>query len=278
MTLKINKNIPNKTLSVKKSRLLRSNFKYMTPTYAKVSAHPSFKFPNIRYSGRRKIKKLKVIKSGSTFYNTSVLNDGEKPWHSWKAGNLTLLRNKLKFIGNKARKNEALVGTLNQTSNTFGASGRTETSTENLVSLKNNIPLLNILQNKLMHDGRKGAAEKIVLNIIKELNRYNKSGAGHRLLYAAIETLKPTLITMVRRVGRNYYHVPVPLHGPRQYKFAFQWLLEIAEKNPRIPIHKSVVEEVIAVVSSSSSEALKKKELMYRSVITNRAYSHYRWI
>jgi ribosomal protein S7 len=94
--------------------------------------------------------------------------------------------------------------------------------TENPLSLKNNTPLLNILQNKLIHDGRKGAAEKIVLSIIKELNRYNKKGAGHRLLYAALETLKPTLITVVRRVGRNYYHVPVPLHGPRQYKFAFQ--------------------------------------------------------
>jgi ribosomal protein S7 len=94
--------------------------------------------------------------------------------------------------------------------------------TENPVSLKNNTPLLNILQNKLMHDGRKGAAEKIVLNIIKELNRYNKKGAGQRLLYAALETLKPTLITVVRRVGRNYYQVPVPLQGPRQYKFAFQ--------------------------------------------------------
>jgi hypothetical protein len=54
--------------------------------------------------------------------------------------------------------------------------------------------------------------------------------------------------------------------------------LEVAKKNPRIPTHKSVVDEIVAIISSPSSEAQKKKETMYRSVINNRAYSHYRWI
>jgi hypothetical protein len=81
MTLRINKNIPNKTLSVKKPRLLRSNFKYTTPFDAKLSMHPSFPFPQSRHSGRRKIKNLKVIKGGSTLYNTSVPQDGEKRAH-----------------------------------------------------------------------------------------------------------------------------------------------------------------------------------------------------
>jgi hypothetical protein len=33
---------------------------------------------------------------------------------------------------------------------------------------------------------------------------------------------------------------------------------------------------VISTISSSHSEAFKKKEAMYRAVVTNRAYSHYR--
>jgi len=144
--------------------------------------------------------------------------------------------------------------------------------------LKGNVPLLITLQNKLMHDGRRGAAEKIFFRVLSELNRYSPQGDGPKLFYAALERLKPTLITVTRRVGRNYYSVPVPLKGSRQYKLAFQWLLEAARKSRRATLHTSLAEEVVAVVSGRPSEALKKKEALYRSVVANRAYSHYRWV
>jgi ribosomal protein S7 len=70
----------------------------------------------------------------------------------------------------------------------------------------------------------------------------------------------------------------VPLKATQQYKMAFQWLLEAAWKNTQTPFHLSFTEEVLAVVSSQPSEALKKKEALYRSVVNNRAYSHYRWV
>jgi ribosomal protein S7 len=59
---------------------------------------------------------------------------------------------------------------------------------------------------------------------------------------------------------------------------AFQWLLEAAWKNKQTPFHLSLAEEVLAVISSQTSEAVKKKETLYRSVVNNRAYSHYRWV
>ena len=146
------------------------------------------------------------------------------------------------------------------------------------ISLKGNVPLLLKLQNKLMYDGRKGVAEKIFLKVVKELNQYAPQRNGSKLFYIALERLKPTLTTVMRRVGRNYYSVPVPLKATQQYKMAFQWLLEAARKNTHLPLHLSLAEEVLAVVSSQQSEASKKKEALYRSVITNRAYSHYRWV
>jgi hypothetical protein len=82
--------------------------------------------------------------------------------------------------------------------------------------------LLITLQNKLMHDGRKGPAEKVFLATLKELNHYSKGGSATTLFYTALDRLKPALITVVRRVGRNYYNIPVPLEGPKQYKIAFQ--------------------------------------------------------
>ena len=73
-----------------------------------------------------------------------------------------------------------------------------------------------------MHDGRKGSAEKIYFKTLRELNQYSNEGAGFALFYLALERLKPALVTVVRRVGGNYYQVPVPVQSPRQYKMAFQ--------------------------------------------------------
>jgi small subunit ribosomal protein S7 len=90
------------------------------------------------------------------------------------------------------------------------------------VSPQGPIPLLTILQNKLMRDGRKGPAEKVFFRALRELNEYSNEKSGVTLFYTALERLKPALTTVTRRVGRNYYQVPVPLRSFTPYKLAFQ--------------------------------------------------------
>jgi|SRR5260370_25902728 len=87
--------------------------------------------------------------------------------------------------------------------------------------LFHNSILLTTLQNKLMRDGKKGQAEKLFLQTLKELNRYSQ-GQSATLIHTALERLKPSLITVLRRVGRNYYNVPVPVNGVKQYKIALR--------------------------------------------------------
>jgi hypothetical protein len=135
--------------------------------------------------GRRKVRKATIPMSGSLLYNTGR-------------------RNTFKIKQEKTKR--------------CGADLFLKTT----VSLKGNVPLLLILQNKLMHDGRKGMAEKILHKVMKELNNYDPEGNGFKLLYVALERLKPALTTVIRRVGRNYYSVPVPLKATQQYKMAFQ--------------------------------------------------------
>jgi ribosomal protein S7 len=135
--------------------------------------------------GRRKVRKTTIPMSGSLLYNTGR-------------------RNTLKSKQEKTKRCEA------------------DLLSKKTVSLKGNVPLLLILQNKLMHAGRKGIAEKIFLKVMKELNHYDPEGDGFKLFYVALERLKPALTTVIRRVGRNYYFVPVPLKATQQYKMAFQ--------------------------------------------------------
>lgn len=194
--------------------------------------------------GQRKIKKVKVTKGGGPIYTTS-----------WRSTSLNEVSRKTRRPA-VTRNVDLLLPAYR----------------------KDHTPLLKILQNKFMHDGRKGSAEKIYFKTLRELNQYSKEGAGFALFYLALERLKPALVTVVRRVGSNYYQVPVPVQSPRQYKMAFQWLLEGARTGSSLPLHQSLAEEVVAILSSSQSEGLKKKEALYKSVVTNRAYSHYRWI
>ena len=80
--------------------------------------------------------------------------------------------------------------------------------------------LLAKLQNKLMRSGKKAQAERMFLATMVHLNCYGEGQAGI-LFCNALERLRPALGTVTRRVGRNYYQVPVPLDRMRQYKMAF---------------------------------------------------------
>jgi ribosomal protein S7 len=126
-----------------------------------------------------------------------------------------------------------------------------------------------------MRDGRKGQAERLFLAIMIHINRYGKGQAGI-LFCTALEKLRPTLSTVTRRIGRNYYQVPVPLDPMRQYKMAFQWVLEVSRGAPQTPVAQNIADEIINIVTDQNSEALKRKEVLYSLVVRNRAYHSYR--
>ena len=235
----------NKTLAPQKSKL---PYELVTKSM-RSQKFPARGRPNVHSlsphkEGQRKIKKVKITKGGGPIYITSG-----------RSSTLSQTGRKRSHLSKK-RPTDLFVQAYR----------------------KDHTPLLKILQNKFMRDGRKGPAEKLYFKTLRELNRYSTTGSGFALFYLALERLKPALVTVGRRVGRNNYQVPVPVQSPRQYKMAFQWLLEASRKGPRLPLHRCLAEEVIATLSTSPGEAVKKKEALYRAVVTNRAYSHYRWI
>jgi small subunit ribosomal protein S7 len=71
------------------------------------------------------------------------------------------------------------------------------------------------LTNKLMKNGKKGRAEKQMLDFLTNLNQICR-GHPHLIFHEVMEQLKPVLTTVVRRVGRRYYQVPVPVKALRQ--------------------------------------------------------------
>lgn len=136
---------------------------------------------------------------------------------------------------------------------------------------------LNKLINKTMRHGKKGLSEKILMEMMQLINQ-KVSRNPLLVFHQALNQIKPVLTVLSRRVGRRIYQVPVPLQTVKQYKTALKWLTLIARNNRQNPVAETLAQELIDTVFFKRSEALKRKNELYETVVKNRAYTHYRWI
>lgn len=131
--------------------------------------------------------------------------------------------------------------------------------------------------NKLMRQGKKGLAEKIVVQMMTLINQRSQ-GNAILIFHEALDRIKPVLTVVSRRVGRRIYEIPVPIETMKQYKLALKWLVQIARKNSQLPVAETLANEILNTVFFKRSEALKRKNELYDLILRNRAYTHYRWI
>lgn len=133
------------------------------------------------------------------------------------------------------------------------------------------------LINKLTNSGKKTQAEKIMLDCLTHLNQASR-GNVLLIIHEAIERLRPSLAIVVRRIGRRYYQVPVPLKIRRQHTMALNWLLTVVKGNSKAIAAETLAEELLNTYFLKRSESLRQKEQLYQTVIKNRAFNHYRWV
>ena len=81
--------------------------------------------------------------------------------------------------------------------------------------------------NRLMYDGKKGAAEKIFYGALEVLAE--KTGEeALRAFEKALENVKPHLEVKARRVGGATYQVPMEVRPDRQVSLSIRWLITYA--------------------------------------------------
>ena len=135
--------------------------------------------------------------------------------------------------------------------------------------------LVQQLINKVMVDGKKSTAEKIVYNALDDLSR--KSGEEPVVaLENSIKSLTPVLEVRSRRVGGATYQVPVEVPAPRARTLAIRWLVEFARRRRE----KSMADRLAAELLDAQSQqglAYKRKDDIYRMAQANKAFAHYRW-
>ena len=129
--------------------------------------------------------------------------------------------------------------------------------------------------NKVMIDGKKNTAEKIVYDALDILSRRTGNDPVPAL-EESIKVLTPVLEVRSRRVGGATYQVPVEVPQRRARTLAVRWLIEFA-RNRR---EKSMSERLAGELADAQSDqggAYKRKEDIYRMAQANKAFAHYRW-
>src|SRR3989475_10574620 len=129
--------------------------------------------------------------------------------------------------------------------------------------------------NKVMLDGKKSTAERIVYDALALLGERSDKDPVESL-EASIKVLTPTLEVRSRRVGGATYQVPVEVPPRRARTLAVRWLVEFARERRE----KTMAERLAGELSDAQSEqgaAFKRKEDIYRMAQANKAFAHYRW-
>ncbi|MDD3816545.1 MAG: 30S ribosomal protein S7 [Thiovulaceae bacterium] len=129
--------------------------------------------------------------------------------------------------------------------------------------------------NKIMYDGKKSTAEKIIYSAIDIIStRGEKSGID--TFNEAIDNIKPVIEVKSRRVGGATYQVPVEVRPVRQLSLAIRWIVDAARKRNERTMAERLANELMDAAGQKGS-AFKKKEDTYKMAEANKAFAHYRW-
>ena len=142
---------------------------------------------------------------------------------------------------------------------------------------KYNSVLLQKFINKLMVDGKKLLAEKIVYNSIETAATKLKSEDPLQAFEEALKNIRPHIEVKSRRVGGANYQIPYEVKGDRQTHLALHWLLD-ASKSRRAqmgkPFEEAVAAELVDAYNSTGT-AVKKRDDAHKMAEANRAFAHF---
>ena len=138
-----------------------------------------------------------------------------------------------------------------------------------------NSPLVTSLINKVLLNGKRSTAERIVYGAMEGLR--DKTGNDPVItLKRALENVKPTLEVRSRRVGGATYQVPVEVRPGRSSTLALRWLVGYSRARREKTMTERLLNELLDA-SNGLGAAVKKREDTHKMAESNKAFAHSRW-
>jgi len=138
-----------------------------------------------------------------------------------------------------------------------------------------NSPLVTSLVNKVLSDGKRSVAERIVYGALEGCRE--KTGTDPVItLKRAMDNVKPALEVRSRRVGGATYQVPVEVRPRRATTLAIRWIVGYSRQRREKTMAERLAGELLDA-SNGIGAAIKRREDVQKMAESNKAFAHYRW-
>ena len=135
--------------------------------------------------------------------------------------------------------------------------------------------LVTQLINKVLLDGKKSVAERIVygaFDIVKEKTDQDPLSVFKK----AMDNVRPTLEVKPKRIGGATYQVPMEVNSRRATTLAIRWIVNFSRARKEKSMALRLANEIIDA-SNGVGASVKRREDLFKMAEANRAFSHYRF-
>ena len=136
--------------------------------------------------------------------------------------------------------------------------------------------LVTQLINKVLLDGKKATAERIVYTAFEIVAEKSEGGDALATFKKAMDNVKPTLEVKPKRVGGATYQVPMEVNSRRSTALGIRWIVNFSRARKEKTMAERLAHELLAA-SNGLGASVKKREDVFKMAEANRAFSHYRW-
>jgi small subunit ribosomal protein S7 len=135
--------------------------------------------------------------------------------------------------------------------------------------------LVQQLINKIMLDGKKSTAEKIVYDALSFIEERTGSSPV-TVLNNALDNIRPRIEVKSRRVGGATYQVPIEVNPRRANTLALRWMVGYARARREKTMSRRLAGEILDAKDNVGT-SVKRRDDTHRMAEANRAFAHYRW-
>ena len=136
--------------------------------------------------------------------------------------------------------------------------------------------LVTQLINKVLLDGKKATAERIVYTAFEIVAEKSEGGDALATFKKAMDNVKPTLEVKRKRVGGATYQVPMEVNSRRSTALGIRWIVNFSRARKEKTMAERLANEILDA-SNGLGASVKKREDVFKMAEANRAFSHYRW-
>ena len=138
-----------------------------------------------------------------------------------------------------------------------------------------NSKLVTKLVNRIMLDGKKGTAQKILYGAFAIVEK--KTGeAALDVFGKALSNITPIVELKVRRIGGQNYQVPVEVSKERKITLGLRWLVSYSRNRGEKTMEERLAAEIIDAANGTGA-SVKKRDDTHRMAEANKAFAHFRW-